>query len=80
VWYVIGYSSEYDTLYGYVNLNDLGNAEWGIIDREEMQESFYKSRTCVMQRWVFSMHYTFINGPISIADIPDRATDMLRLI
>jgi hypothetical protein len=80
VWYIIGYSSEYDTFYGYVNLDDIVNAEWGIIDREEMGESFYKSRTLVMQRWVFSMHHTFSNGPISIADIPHRATDMLRLI
>jgi hypothetical protein len=80
VWYVIGYSSEYDTFYGYVNLNDLDNAEWGVIDREEMGESFYGSRTLVTQRWVFSMHQTFVNGPISVANIPHRATDMLKLL
>jgi hypothetical protein len=80
VWYVIGYSRKYDTFYGYANLNDLDNAEWGIIDREEMGTTFHGSRKLAMQRWLFSMYHTFIDGPISIADIPHRATDMLRII
>jgi hypothetical protein len=80
VWYIIGYDREYDTLYGYVNLNDLGNAEWGIIDRGEMKGCFYASRILVAQRWVFSLHYTFSNGPISISDIPYRAADMISII
>jgi hypothetical protein len=80
VWYIIGYDREYDLFYGYVNLNDLANAEWGIIDREEMKGSFYASRTLVVQRWVFSLHYTFSNGPISILHIPYRAADMISLI
>jgi hypothetical protein len=80
VWYIIGYDREYDLFYGYVNLNDLANAEWGVIDREEMKDSFYTSRTLVVQRWVFSLSYTFIDGSLSISDIPYRAADMISLI
>jgi hypothetical protein len=67
-WYISHYDHENDVFYGFANLGDDDNSEWGIIDRGELERVYLHLHGTV--RMAFPMLDTFSKGPVRAQDLP----------
>lgn len=67
VWLLCAYDPDEEIAYGFVNMGDNGNAEYGAIGVKELREIFQQFKLSSKQ--LYPLHDTFANGPVHGDDL-----------
>jgi len=78
IWYIHSYSPRTKVFFGFTNLDDWKQAEWGDISYNDLKTAFYINLSSLES--MCPCPYTFRRGPVMIKDIPFNAEHLCRLL
>ncbi len=78
MWYITYYDPNTNLAYGWVNLGNRRDAEWGTINIAELRDIFNTYKTTLRQ--LFPMTGIFENGALELKDVPFRYDDWKNVI